>query len=76
MCSHYFGASTVFVTVPSTSSVTVPSTGSGTEDPGVEPAETTVSNCSLYSFLIIVRIIYPFHKQFTVVNLVGQGTGQ
>ena len=69
--------------VPSTSFVVVPSTSSGTEDPVVEPVETTedtettgVSNCSLLLFLIIVRIINPFHKQFAVVDLVGKGSGQ
>ena len=67
--------------VPSTSFVVVPSTSSGTEGPVVEPVETTedtettISNCSLLLFLIIVRIINSLHKQFSVVNLVGEGTG-
>lgn len=71
----------VVPSVVSTGSDTVPSTSSGTESPVVEPVETTgdvettISNCSLHLFLIIVRIINPFHKQFSVVDLVGEGSG-
>ena len=73
--------------VPSTSSGTegpvvepVETTDSTSTDPGVPPVvelvETTISNCSLHLFLIIVRIINPFHKQLAVVDLVGKGSGQ
>ena len=66
------------VSTGSTTGLSVPELVEGTASEPVETTgdvETTISNCSLHLFLIIVRIINPFHKQFAVVDLVGKGSG-